>query len=494
MTFTEVNIMESDEIKKIREKFQERKNWPQFLESIKISGIRGWTGETVEFRFPIVAIAGENGSGKSTILRAAASAYKNKDELATYYPGIFFMDTHWEKIQGVTLTYLIRNWEKYREVKITRVTSRWRFPSSKSRPERFVWFSDISRLLPLDATIGYAKIAKLTAREASSEEITNEYRSWYSFTLGHKYSKARFAKSDVNTDYEVGILEREFGEMSQFHQGTGEATVLDLFKIFQIIPDYSLLIIDEIESSLHPKAQRRLIRFLLYLCRQKKLQIILSTHSPYILKELPREARVLLMPGTSEINVLYGITSEFALSRLDEKDHTELYIFTEDRESKIWLREIISTLEDCSGVLSRISINGVGPANAVQLLGRLSHERKLPYNSLSVVDGDMDESPGCIKLPGSESPEKVIFKDLKVLNWPNLPERFGIGAGTLYSYLEEAILDPDPHNWSKNVGDKVRKSANSVWEILSKEWCDNCLAPIERDRITQKIIEALPIN
>lgn len=492
MTFVESTTKEFSEIKKIRDKFQEKRNWPQFLESIKISGLRGWNGETVDFRFPVVAIAGENGSGKSTILRAAASAYKNRDESARYYPGIFFMNTHWEKIQGVTLTYLIRTGDNSRTVNITKATSRWRFPQVRSN--RFVWFFDIARLLPIDATIGYAKIAKLTAREASSEEIRNEYRDWYSYTLGHKYSKARFATSDINSDYEVGLLEREFGEISQFHQGTGESTTLDLFKIFQNIPEYSLLIIDEIESSLHPKAQRRLIRFLLWLSRQKKIQIILSTHSPYILKELPPEARVLLMAGTSGINVLYGITPEFALSRLDEKDHTELHIFTEDRESEIWLREIISTLDDCSGVLSRISIRGVGPANAVQILGQLSHENKLPYKSLAVVDGDKDEGLGCIKLPGSESPEEVIFKDLKALNWPNLPERFGIGAGTLYNYFEDAILDPYPHNWPNIVGDKVRKSATSVWEILTKEWCVNCLDPMVKERITQKIIDELPTS
>lgn len=400
------------------------------------------------------------------------------------------MNTHWEKIQGVTLTYSVRTGETTRTVNITKATERWRFPQVRS--DRYIWFFDIARLLPIDATIGYAKIAKLTAQEASSEEIQEEYRGWYSYALGHTYSKARFAKSDINTDYEVGLLEREFGEMSQFHQGTGESTVLDLFQVFQSIPDYSLLIIDEIESSLHPKAQRRLIRFLLWLSRQKKLQIILSTHSPYILKELPPEARVLLMGGTSGINVLYGITPEFALSRLDEKDHTELHIFTEDRESTIWLREIISTLDDCSALLSRISIRGVGPANAVQILGQLSHEHKLPYPSIAVVDGDKDETNGCIKLPGSESPEEVIFKDLKELNWPNLPERFGFGAGSLYGFLDDAMLDPDPHNWPTIVGDKVRKSAISVWEILTKEWCNNCLDPAEKERIIQRIRDALP--
>ncbi|MEX3962619.1 AAA family ATPase [Paraburkholderia sp. EG286B] len=59
---------------------------------------------------------------------------------------------------------------------------------------------------------------------------------------------------------QVGLLERECGEVSQFHKGAGEDATLDLFRVLQGIPQYSLLLIDEVEASLHPQAQRRLIR------------------------------------------------------------------------------------------------------------------------------------------------------------------------------------------------------------------------------------------
>ncbi|MFD0567948.1 AAA family ATPase [Kitasatospora saccharophila] len=52
------------------------KDWPLFLERVQIDGLRGWVGEGVDFRFPVVAIAGENGAGKSTVLKVAAAAYE----------------------------------------------------------------------------------------------------------------------------------------------------------------------------------------------------------------------------------------------------------------------------------------------------------------------------------------------------------------------------------------------------------------------------------
>ncbi|MFT7766763.1 AAA family ATPase [Clavibacter tessellarius] len=50
--------------------------WPLFLSAVKVDGLRGWTGESVEFRYPVVAIAGVNGAGKSTVLKVAAAAYQ----------------------------------------------------------------------------------------------------------------------------------------------------------------------------------------------------------------------------------------------------------------------------------------------------------------------------------------------------------------------------------------------------------------------------------
>jgi hypothetical protein len=264
--------------------------------------------------------------------------------------------------------------------------------------------------------------------------------------------------------------------------------------VLQGIPQYSLLIIDEIEASLYPKAQRFLVRFLLWLCRQKKLQVILSTHSPYILEELPKEARILLLSGKSELNLLYGISAEFAMSRLDDKVHPELNIFVEDREAEIWFREIIASKEDGAEILQRIKIIAVGPSNVVKMLGELASRDKLPQKSFGILDGDKEGGEGCISLPGKEAPEIVVYNELKEANWPHISERFGIGAGRLFTYLEEAMFEPDHHKWNERVGDKILRSATSVWEILANQWCQACLKEQDRSLILYSLNELLSRN
>jgi len=483
--------MDYSEITTIRNQFQAGQ-WKQFLEMIEIRGLRGWTGQSVNLNYPVVAVVGENGSGKSTLLKAAACAYENKDKKKSFYPSTFFIETHWDRIQNVTLNYRIKQGANTRPIRITKPSKRWSLP--ENRPTRSVRLYDISRTLPLDATVGYAKIARSTSGEASTKDIESAYRERLSHILGKNYLSARFAISDVDQKREIGLLGMDFGEISQFHQGAGEDATLDFFMVAQNIPDSSLLIIDEVEASLHPKAQRRLIRFLLWLSRQKRIQVILSTHSPYVLQELPQEARILLLPGSAGLNIVYGVTPEFAMSRIDEDIHPDIHVFVEDKEASIFLREILASDQNKAEILGRIDIFPVGPANVVQMLGQLGYNRKLPFSTIAFIDGDYEETQGCIRLPGDAAPERVVYRDLKNANWPDLPLRFGIGAGTILGILDDAILEPDHHKWNTIIGDRIIKSSASVWEILCSQWCRVCLKNEDRERIYNKINELIGLR
>jgi len=209
---------------------------------VDINGLRGFTGQAINFNFPVAAIVGENGTGKSTILKVAACAYENKSSEGTYYPSTFFIQTHWDKIQDVILSFRIKQGSE--AFRIKKPSQRWSLPTK--RYKRHVYIQDISRTLPLDATVGYAKIARSTAGEISTDSISEDFTKRLSHILSRNYSSARFAQPDIDIKKEVGLLTREeFGEISQFHQGAGEDATLDLFKV------------------------------------------ILSTHSPYVLEELP---------------------------------------------------------------------------------------------------------------------------------------------------------------------------------------------------------------
>ena len=75
-------------------------SFPKHLESIELKNVRGWNGKKIDFKFPITAIVGENGMGKTTILQAAASVYKSPDERG-YFDSDFFPIHHGKNLQGL---------------------------------------------------------------------------------------------------------------------------------------------------------------------------------------------------------------------------------------------------------------------------------------------------------------------------------------------------------------------------------------------------------
>ncbi|WP_379134601.1 ATP-dependent endonuclease [Paenibacillus sp. sgz500958] len=474
------------EIQEIMRQFnQGNGEWQQFIKSIKINNIHGWTDQEMFFKFPIVAVVGENGIGKSTFLKAAVCAYENKGA-KNFYPSNMFMSTQWDTaaMAGATIEYKIRQGGHEKSLR-WRKTNDWGFTPKKGKPQRKVFFLDISRTLPLDATAGYAKIAKISSEEMGDEiELNDESLKNLSYVLGHEYARARFIGTNINSSREVGLLTKDYGEISQFHQGAGEDTMLDTFKLLQTIPNQSLLVIDEVENSLHPQAQRRFVQYLLKLARIKKLQIILSTHSPFILEELPEIARIMLVRLSDRKDIMYEVSSQFALSTIDDKAHPELHAFLEDEEAVSLFWEILKhDSARYDEFCKKISASPVGSCTVVGTLNELGKSRKLPYNSLAIVDGDKrNEFTNCMSLPGNLPPEKQVITDLKKIEWNRLDERFGIGAGTLFKHLDDAILLPDHHDWTTYIGNCVKKSKDAVWSILIEEWHRQCLS--EEDAIT----------
>ncbi len=474
------------EMDRIRMKYASGE-FPLLVRAVRIDGLRGFVDCKVELSFPIVAAVGENGAGKTTLLKVLACAYEQEGLGATtYMPGRFFMSTPWDVVRDVRLEYTLKHGKEERIVRVRKPTSRWR--GLHGRPKRPVYLLDIARTMPVDALVGYAQLTKKKVKEASSETLPDELRDRLSSILGKTYLEARFARPDSDERKRVGVLRQDFGSYSKFHQGAGEYSALDLLGAIQGVPNNSLLLVDEVEASLHPKAQRRLIDSLAWLCRTKRLQIVLTTHSPYVLEALPQEARVLLVREQGGIRPLYGASPEFCLSAIDDRDHPELAVFVEDRVSGALTQELVGHCD--ADLLKRCLVIPVGPSNVVSTLGRLSASGALPYPSVAVQDAD-SRSPDCLVLPGTMAPEREVFSALSRGGWPDVSERFGRPPSEVQSILEDAIRLPDHHAWCGFVGDRLRKSTNVVWDTLAAVWVERCLSVGDREQFVEGIRDAL---
>lgn len=130
-------------------------------------------------------------------------------------------------------------------------------------------------------------------------------------------------------------LNAEGIEYSEAHAGSGEFAIIRLVdEIFRANPN-ALILLDEPEISLHPGAQQRFMEFLVDQTKSKKLQVVLSTHSPVVVDCLPARAiKVLAFDSSvSQVKLLaQSCTPSEAFNALGfaPKNNTRFRIIVED--------------------------------------------------------------------------------------------------------------------------------------------------------------------
>lgn len=476
----------SPEVRRLQNKWATNSGWPKRLETLEINGLRGWTNQRIDFQFPIVAIVGENGSGKSTIIQCAASVYQSDAIKDTYFPTDFMPDTTWEKVQAATISYSIREGTSSKPGTLRKTAVRWRGYSS--RPKRAVEYIDLTRVQPVSERTGYSRLANPQIKEVGIEPWEAKKLSRLSQIMGRTYESARMAITETDQKKKVSVLQANGHPFSGFHQGAGETTMSE-FLDFNF-PSTSLVLIDEIETSLHPRVQRRMIRDLAEQCRLNDVQVILTTHSPYVLDELPLEARIYILKqedGTRQI--VTGVSPEFAMTKMDEENHPECDVFVEDAAAEVMVGEILVThkpslWDRCLGI-------PYGSAQVGYALGQMAAGNRFPRPTCVFVDGDQEQRPGCSALPGGEAPERVVFRDLEKKNWANLSARLNRGFADVADACKQAVTYNDHHDWVRHAANKLLVSGAVLWQAMCSEWAISCLASDEAETVILPIEHAI---
>lgn len=472
----------SNEIRRLSAKWDTGTGWPQRLDWLELVGLRGWHGQRFQLRYPIMAVVGENGVGKSTVLQAAASVYKTTDG-TTQFASDYFPDTCWEKIKNAQIRYSVRQGTKQIEQSIRKPGERWR--GNPSRPERHVFFYDLSRMQPVPARTGYTRLVKSHHEEISATSFDKYRLQRFSQIMGRAYDIAKMAITNIHKDRPVPVLSQQGTAYSGFHQGAGEATVAELLQAD--LPQYSLVLIDEIESSLHPRAQRRLIRDLAERCREREWQIVMTTHSPYVLSELPSQARAYIMQLGTTREVVYGVSPAFAMTRMDDVPQPECDLYVEDPRAETLLTEVL--VAHATHLIQRCQIIPYGAASVGRALGQMVSGSKFPRPSRVYLDGDQAAAPGCITL-GDDAPERIVFEALKASNWTGIAERVGRQFAVVADVCSRAMARSDHHEWVDDAATTLVLRGDYLWQAMCAEWAKN-LPSQEAMALVQPVEDAL---
>lgn len=469
---------------------------------LDIGTMRGINPCKLKFEYPITAIAGTNGSGKTTILALAACAFHNKKngylppnrKLNYYTFGDFFIQTQGEiGPDGVTISYLINhnNWKGHQEgqgIQTRRKPKGGKWNNYDLRVKRNVVYMGVTRVVPYFERQTHKSYKSHFKPGTLSPETREKIAKLASRVIGKQYSdydNLEHSKYTIPTVSVSGV------QYSGFNMGAGESAVLEILSTLFAAGSGCLLVIDELELGLHHSAQLRFIEVLKDLCQTEKFQIICTTHSYEVLSSIPPEGRIYIENNNKETHVYQGISPEYACGKMGKRNAHEIDIFVEDKVSYNLVNLLLN-----KELRRRCNIQEIGSSGS---LCRHMASRYIDKNfkCLCLFDGDQKKEKDKHKnniakycdgnlasqkneilewadnhidfIPGKEWPEKWIFEKAIFFStdivgpWTYSPyKRWGLANDDELKTLLEQSLNEGKHNEFTHLASLVSLSEDIV--------------------------------
>lgn len=386
-----------------------RLSYTRYMPSLRLTNVRSFTNNTITFDFPVTAIIGTNGGGKSTILGAMALAYKS------IKPGDFFPKSNIgdTSMANWRIDYDIIDRKVNKSATLSRSA---RFVAAKWRRDNFldrtVVVIPIQRTVPANEQTKFKKFIGLTQNKAVKKTVIDPTIAGYvSRILGKDASQYQRVtlKKDPAKSILVGM--RHQNDYSQFHFGAGEASIIEMVSKIEETENDSLILIEEIENGLHPLATQKMVEYLFDVAKRKKAQIVFTTHSEYALSVLPPKAIWACIDGSAYQGKL-TIESLRALTGNVSKDGA---IFVEDEFAKDLVEEMLR--QYAPDVLDRVTVHKAGGyPYVVEVLKHHNSNPTVTKPAVAVIDGDnpplAEKNDDVIALPDG-SPESIVFEYVK---------------------------------------------------------------------------------
>ena len=471
---------------------------PHFLSEIYLDGIRGLDDLRVLFDYPVSVIAGGNATGKSTVLFAAACAYKVPGAgVRDFVPSTLFsyynpkLGARQDKLQRITLAYNYQTPDGIRSMRWRRAKG-WNRSffgrQNASQPERQVYLRTFSNLSNPSEVRGVLSMSRLKSEPPEETPLTASQIEFAHQMLPFRYSEV---VNLVSGSKNLLFAAQEGGAAySELHMAAGERAILRLSKEITQLRG-ALVLIDEVEAGLHPWVQQLLMLHLQQLALRNDLQIIVTSHSPVVLDSVPLNGRIFLdrddasgevvvRPAYRDLiqNALYGRSSEM------------LKLLCEDDIAEGILEGIFDFLLPKEGMnRETIRIGRDTGANQFPLHAETLRKFGQIQNTVFVLDGDQKNGDIALKiqnaakntvsilfLPGNGSPESWVWDRLKYIPDAEIGRLGNTRAGlsNLMNQLDAiySSASDSPSEIAKNkfrsLSENLRREASEICRIVAR--------------------------
>lgn len=304
----------------------------QVLKKLTIDTLRGIKNLEISFESnPVTGIFGLNGSGKTTILQTIICLYRAKNSENTKMSRFFKYTTAVNKWIGSSYSCVMdyyqlsgrRHQISDKTINYSKSGSEWK-PRQASKPDRNVIYISLSDSIP---DIEKVPDNKVTFSPLVGDVQDNQITVAATQIMGVSYENlviSRINKLDCFTVNRNGV------NCHTLNLGAGEQKVFRILQRLYRAPKFSLLVIDEIDLTLHTAALRRLIHIMVLEAQKpdRQLQIIFTSHRQELMREAEFNVRYIL--NTSTKTFCLDNPSEDCYEQLSGTPEKYLKVYVED--------------------------------------------------------------------------------------------------------------------------------------------------------------------
>lgn len=367
----------------------------QELKSLKIETLRGIKDLDISFEgSPVTGIFGLNGSGKTTILQTIVCLFRAKNVEENTKMSRFFKYTSaankWvgSKYSAVVDYFQLSGRRRAqiidKQIQYGKPASEWT-PRQISKPDRNVVYVPLSDSIP---DIERASEKKVTFRPEAGEALDLQIANAATQIMGISYSDLKVNKTDKINCFTV---KRKGIECHSFNLGAGEQKVFRILQILYRVPHHSLIVIDELDLTLHTAALRELIKIMIFEASkpERQLQIVFTSHRQELMKNAAYNVRYIL--NTPAKTFCLDNPTEDCYEQLSGDPEKYLKVYVEDDVAEA----IIVRCMQESGMSKHYQVCRFGSVtNAVRLALGLScqyDDLRLIEDTVFFGDGDVKE-------------------------------------------------------------------------------------------------------
>lgn len=312
-----------------------------------------------------------------------------------------------------------------------------------------------------------------------ARESVNENLKKFSLEGEQGKSSIRVGRTTANRPARLRqILEKlDLSLEGQGRSGLGTSNTLfmacELLLLAQEREVNKLLLIEEPEAHLHPQKQLRVMNTLQDLAKDKRIQIIVTTHSPNLASAIELDNIVVLWKSRP-----FSLARE--LTMLSKSDYSFLERFLDVTKANLFFARgvmivegdaeniLIPTLAKILGLdftkhgVSTVNVGGVGLSRYARIFQQKNSEtnEKPPFDIPVACVTDMDVMPNC-------APE-IVGKAKKGEPWKALDNRRWRAKqdfGTNKSEIDDGLLKERQSKEAKVSGQSVRAFVSDEWTL-----------------------------